>query len=109
MANGNDGLLITGRAHDNIIGGYHNSVIPQSTFSGNTAYGLAITGQAYNNQVFNTAIGTNSTITSGFGNSHGGLLISSTGTNNLIGGVEGDPAMPPADYISGNTGNGVTI
>lgn len=109
MANGNDGLLIDGTAHDNVIGGYSNSVIPQNTFSGNDAYGVAITGAAYDNQVFNTAIGTSSTITTGLGNGLGGIQLTSTGANNLIGGAEADSGMPRANYVSGNTGNGITI
>ncbi len=70
-----------------------------------------IAEQAYNNQVFNSAIGTSSTITgtTGLGNGQGGLLLSSTGANNLIGGVEANPDEPRANYISGNTGNGITI
>ncbi len=109
MANGNSGLLIGGTAHDNIIGGYDNSVIPQNTFSGNGAYGIQIADAAYNNQVFNTAVGTNSLITAGLGNGQGGILLSSTGANNLIGGVEANSDEPRANYISGNTGNGITI
>lgn len=111
MANGGSGVLIGGTAHDNIIGGYDNSVIPQNTFSGNAEYGVAIVDAAYNNQVFNSAIGTSSTIlgTTGLGNGQGGVLLSSTGANNLIGGVESNPDEPRANYISGNTGNGITI
>lgn len=109
MANGNNGLLIGGTAHDNIIGGYSGSVIPQNTFSGNTGYGIEIADGAYNNQVFNTAVGTNSSITTGLGNGQGGILLSSTGANNLIGGVEANSDEPRANYISGNTGNGITI
>jgi len=109
MANGGNGLLITGTAHDNVIGGYDNSVIPLNVFSGNTGYGIAITGAAYDNQVFNTAVGTNSGISAGLGNSAGGILLSSTGANNLIGGVAADSSAPRTNYISGNTGNGITV
>ena len=109
MANGGSGVVISGNAHDNIIGGNNGSVIPQNTFSNNAGYGIEITGSAYNNQVLNTAIGTNSLITSGFGNGQGGILVSTTGTGNLIGGVETSPDEPRANYISGNTGNGITL
>jgi len=109
MANGNDGLLITGTAHNNIIGGYLNSVIPQNIFSGNLGYGIAITGGAYSNQVFNSVVGLSSTITTALGNSSGGILISSSGANNLIGGTSTDPSTPQANYIGGNTGNGITL
>lgn len=52
VPNINDGLLITGTAHGNVSGGFLNSVIPQNTFSGNGAYGVALIGQAHDNQVF---------------------------------------------------------
>jgi hypothetical protein len=109
LANGNDGLLISGTAHGNIIGGYFQSVIPQNTFSGNLGYGIAITQAAYNNQVFNSAVGTNSLVTASLGNSAGGILLASSGSNNLIGGTTTDPNSPRAVYVSGNGGNGITI
>ncbi|HEY4233286.1 MAG TPA: hypothetical protein VGM76_07655 [Lacipirellulaceae bacterium] len=109
LANGNNGLLISGTAHDNIIGGYFQSVIPQNTFSGNLGYGIAIAVAAYDNQVFNSAVGTNSLLTAALGNSSGGILLASSGSNNLIGGIMTDPSSPRAVYISGNSGNGITI
>jgi hypothetical protein len=109
MANGNHGLLISGTAHDNTIGGYFRSIIPQNTFSGNLGYGIAITEAAYDNQVLNSAVGTNSTITGALGNSAGGILLASSGSNNLIGGIATDSGSPRAVYIGGNAGNGITI
>lgn len=109
MGNGNNGLLISGTAHDNTIGGYFHSVIPQNTFSGNLGYGIAITEAAYDNQIFNSAVGTNSLLTAALGNSSGGILLASSGSNNLIGGSTTDPSSPRAAYISGNFGNGITI
>jgi parallel beta-helix repeat protein len=109
MANGNNGVLIRDTAHDNVIGGYLQSVIPQNTFSGNIGYGVAIVGAAYNNQVFNSGIGTNSILTRGLGNNAGGVLLESSGSNNVIGGSSTDPTQPRTNYISGNLGNGVTL
>ena len=109
MANGANGVLIRDTAHDNLIGGYLQSVIPQNTFSGNLGYGVAITGAAYNNQVFNSGIGTSSLLLTGLGNNAGGVLLSSSGINNLIGGFSTDPAQPRTNYIDGNLGNGVTL
>jgi parallel beta-helix repeat protein len=109
LANGNDGLLIDGTAHDNIIGGYQNSIIPQNTFSGNDAYGIAIEGQANNNQVFNSYVGLNVLATLALGNLQGGILIGDTANNNTIGGTNPTPSQPVADLISGNTGNGITL
>ena len=92
-----------------MIGGYTISVIPQNTFSGNNGYGVAIVGAAYNNQIFNSGIGTNSILTTGLGNAAGGVLLESTGSNNLIGGFSLNPTQPRANFISGNLGNGVTL
>ncbi len=109
LPNGNDGLLIDGTAHNNIVGGYQNSVIPQNLFSGNLGYGVAILGSAHDNKVFNTYIGTDVFGTGALGNAQGGVLIGGLATNNTIGGIGGTQQQPVADVISGNGGNGVTL
>lgn len=109
MANGNNGLLITGTAHDNTIGGYRDSVIPQNTFSGNNGYGVAITGAAYDNEVFDAVIGPDTTVLRALGNTAGGVLLASSGIGNVIGGPTVDPTKPRTNYIGGNDGNGITV
>lgn len=109
MANGGHGLLITGTAHDNTIGGYRDSVIPQNTFSGNDGFGVAITGAAYNNQLFDNVIGADVTLLRALGNAAGGVLLASSGSGNLIGGPTNDPTKPRTNFIGGNDGNGITI
>jgi hypothetical protein len=109
LPNGNDGLLITDTAHGNVIGGYLSSVIPENTFSGNGAYGVAILGHAYGNWVFNSDIGTDVLGTTALGNGAGGILVGGSATNNTIGGASSDPSMPTANLISGNDGNGLTL
>ncbi len=105
LPNGGDGLLITGNAHGNIIGGTLHSVIPQNTFSGNKGYGVAITGWAHNNHVFRSFIGTQLLGVKALGNKKGGVLIAGIANRNLI----GLTTLLPADLISGNTGIGVTL
>jgi parallel beta-helix repeat protein len=105
LPNGGDGLLITGTAHGNIIGGTLRSVIPQNTFSGNAGYGVVITGRAYGNHVFRSFIGTRLLGVNALGNKQGGVLISGDAHANLI----GLATLTPADLISGNTGIGVTL
>ena len=118
IANGNDGVLITGAAHDNSIGGVAAasvlSVIRQNTVSGNSHYGIEITGQAFNNTVKDSAVGTNIQETAALPNGAGGILLAGTGSNNVVGSaiVPGTPAPSPAallNIISGNNGNGVTL
>jgi hypothetical protein len=105
MPNGENGLLIDDNAHGNSIGGTSRSVIPQNTFSGNTGYGIMITGRAYQNKVFDSDIGTNLLGTTAMGNGKGGVLLSSRATQNVI----GAQAKQPVNLISGNTGIGVTL
>jgi hypothetical protein len=105
LANGDDGLLIDGRAHGNIIGGTRRSVIPQNTFSGNQGYGIVITGRAHDNRVFGGFIGTAIAGLTAIANARGGVLIGGHAYANTV----GDARAIPANLISGNTGNGVTL
>ena len=105
LPNGGDGLLIDGTAHNNVIGGSRRSVIPQNTFSGNDGYGVAITGRAHGNQVFNSFIGTKILGVVALGNHRGGVLLTGHAHGNVIGAF----GRKPANLISGNTGIGVTL
>ncbi len=109
LSNKNDGLLIDGTAHDNVIGGYLNSVIRQNTFSGNGVYGVAIVGQAHDNQVFNSYIGTSVSGLDGLGNRTGGVYIGGSAKHNTIGGANTDKNAPQTNLISANYGIGVTL
>jgi parallel beta-helix repeat protein len=109
LPNGNDGLLIGGTAHDNIIGGSQISVIPQNTFSGNLAYGIEIAGNSFNNEVINSFIGTDVVGEAALGNDLGGILVGQTSHNDTIGGSAVTPSEPVADLVSGNMGNGITL
>jgi hypothetical protein len=109
LSNGANGLLITGNAHGNYIGGYVASVIPQNTFSGNTGYGVAITGKATDNQIFSSFVGLNVAGDAAIANGKGGIYVGGSATHNLIGGNPGNTSKPRKNIISGNTGNGVTL
>ena len=105
LPNGGDGLLISGTAHGNIIGGTRISVIPQNTFSGNEGYGVVITGRAHGNRVFRSFIGTQILGVKALGNKQGGVLIGGDAYGNVI----GQARLTPANLISGNTGVGVAL
>jgi parallel beta-helix repeat protein len=109
LPNGGDGVHIGGSAHDNVIGGYTQSVIPQNTFGGNRGYGIAIVDVAHENQVINSDVGTNAVGTMREGNDHGGILIGGTANHNTIGGVSSDASKSKKNIVSGNIGNGVTL
>ncbi|MGA8575207.1 MAG: hypothetical protein WB609_05875 [Candidatus Cybelea sp.] len=109
LPNGNDGLLIDGNAHDNAIGDYYHSVIPQNTFSGNLGYGLAILDGAHDNKVFNSYVGVDVLARFALSNYLGGIYVGAYAVHNRIGGVTTDQNQPKKNIISGNVGNGVTL
>jgi hypothetical protein len=108
LSNHGDGVLITGQAHGNIVGGSRRSVIPQNTFSGNLGYGLAITGRAHGNRVFGGFIGTAILGLAALGNRAGGVLLAGTANRNSIGQVRTRRSRR-SNLISGNAGPGVTL
>jgi parallel beta-helix repeat protein len=109
LPNGGDGVLIDGNAHDNFIGDYYRSVIPQNTFAGNLAYGVAILGGAHDNDVVNNFIGTDVLGAYAFPNQRGGIYVGAYAARNRIGGKTTNPKEPKLNLISGNVGNGVTL
>ncbi len=109
LPNGGDGVLIDGNAHDNTIGDYYQSVIPQNTFSGNLGYGLAIVDGARDNAVFNSFVGVDVLGTYALANYRGGIYVGAYAAHNRIGGTTTDPKQPKKNLISGNVGNGVTL
>lgn len=108
LPNGGNGLLITGRAHHNVIGGTNRSVIPQNTFSGNVGYGMVINGGAHHNRVVHSYFGAPIVpwfTPVGIGNRSGGVLVTGKAHDNVIGAANSNPA----NLISNNIGNGVTL
>ncbi|HWB47756.1 MAG TPA: NosD domain-containing protein [Stellaceae bacterium] len=116
LPNGGDGLLITGNANNNVIGGNVPSIIPNQAFSGNKGYGIAIVGQAHDNQI--TPFNMVGTGVSGLGppvnpalpNGAGGILIGGSTYNNTIGGDASPNASGNTEnVIAGNTGDAITV
>jgi trimeric autotransporter adhesin len=105
LPNGGDGILITGRAHGNAIGGFQPSIEPHVTISSNAGYGIRVAGSARNNVVFNTVIGTNAQGTVPLGNRLGGIYLSPGTSSTTIGGA----LDVLQDKIVDNGGNGVTM
>ncbi len=110
MPNGNDGLLIGGTAHDNIIGG----IVPfpahgLNTFSGNDGYGIALVDQSYGNQILTSYVGLDPTGLFAIGNGKGGILVADSSHDDVIGAVGSTPFSTTANLISGNNGNGITL
>ena len=105
LANGGDGLLIDGTAHNNTVGGSVFSVIPQNTFSGNLGYGIELGAQSHNNVVIAGDVGTTSTGKAAMPNQKGGIIVDGTSHDDTIGGLQ--PGS--SNMISGNIGNGVSL
>ncbi len=105
MPNGRNGLLVDGNAHNNIIGGTRQSIIPQNTFSGNSEAGISFQGNAHDNTVYNAVIGLNTTQTGILGNTLAGIILGPGTFGNVIG--SSDSQTP--NYIGGNGGGGILI
>jgi hypothetical protein len=128
IPNQGDGILISGTAHNNAIGGFQVSVEPQVTASANLGYGIAMIGKAHDNLIVNTYVGTNHNDTVALGNAEGGIFLGPGTSSNTIGGkssllqvkiVDNDGSgltidssnrnTVLGDDIQDNTGNGVTL
>jgi hypothetical protein len=105
IPNQGSGILISGHAHGNAIGGFQPSVEPQVTISANRGYGIEFAGSAHNNVVYHTYIGTNYNATVALGNGLGGIDLGRGTSSNIIGGA----SAPLQDQILYNNGPGVTI
>ncbi len=105
IPNGGHGILFSGSAHGNAIGGFQPSLDPEVTVSANKGYGIAFVGKAHDNVVFHTFIGTKAQGTGNLGNTLGGILLDAGTRANTIGAQ--DPRQRNKIYYSG--GNGVTI
>ncbi len=112
--NGDNGIELGGNAHDIVIGGPQTdfSVVPTATISANLGYGIALLGNAHDNQINFVHIGTNSgglvedpTNPQSLGNQKGGVYVGPGTHSNTIGST--NPSFPTT--ISGNVGSGVRI
>ena len=93
-ANSKQGVQISGGAHGNTIG-------PDNVLSGNTEYGVWISGAGTNdNIVTGSRVGTNDAGTASLANGLGGVIVTDGAQFNTIGG---------GNVISGNTNAGVWI
>ena len=106
IPNHGDGILISGHAHGNAIGGFQPSVEPQVTVSSNLGYGIAIVGSAHGNVVYHTYVGTNYNDTVALGNTLGGIYLGAGTSSDTIGGQS--PALQ-VQILNSRRGPGVTI
>jgi len=105
IPNYGSGILITGNAHDNAIGGFQVSIQTKVHLSGNLRYGIEITGKARNNRIYNSVIGAAFEAPNPIPNQLGGILVGPGTSGTIIGGTQ--PFM--ANRVLTNSGAGITI
>ncbi len=109
IPNGEDGVLISGTAHNIALGGFKPSVETRNHFSGNTGYGVNITNTASNISVYGNNIGYGDAPSEGLEpsipNGWGGVLLDHGTSKITIGGTK----QAEANRISTNVGGGITI
>jgi titin len=104
LPNSEDGIVIATGAQNNIVGGTVAGA--RNIISGNTLYGIIITGSGTNgNVVEGNFIGTDVTGTKPIANNVSGVLISNGAQNNTVGGT----TAAARNVISTNTLAGVQI
>ncbi|CEF49391.1 unnamed protein product [uncultured bacterium] len=105
IPNGANGILLDGNAHDNNIGGFQPSVIPEVTIAANGANGIAVVGNAKNNTIFHSLIGLNISGLTAIGNAGAGIFVGGAATGTIIGGTGPGQKV----VVSGNLGGGIQL
>jgi hypothetical protein len=103
--NGGSGIVITGTAHRNAIGGYQPSVETNVHTSGNLRYGIEIRGNAYDNKIFNTVVGGGFFPETAIPNALGGIYVGQGTSGTVIGGS----GPFTANRVVYNSGPGITL
>lgn len=103
LGNINNGVVITGSASDNAIGG--TTAGERNVISGNTNGIVISLSEVTGNRVLGNYIGTDKTGTVDLGNTLHGVVIEESASGNIIGGA----TAAARNVISGNDGSGVLI
>lgn len=120
LGNGQNGILVTSKSIDNLIGGEAvagndpTSGIfvrpPQGNLiSGNAANGVLINGKSTFNQLSGNFIGTDASGNVALGNDLDGVAIVSANNNSLIGCTQVEDPFIYYNVISGNGGHGLRV
>ena len=105
MPNGGSGVYFSGRARGNVIGGFQPSIEPTNTLSANRRYGVEFAGQARDNAVVHSYIGTSGLGQLPLGNALGGVALGPNTRSNRVGGA--DSSLE--NTIAHNGGPGVLL
>lgn len=88
IPNQGSGIVISGTAHNNAIGGFQPSVERTVYASGNDDYGIAIVDQARNNKIYGTNVGITAGANNPLPNEAGGILLDVGTSGTTIGGED---------------------
>ncbi len=106
IPNQGSGIVISGTAHNNAIGGYQPSVERAVHMSGNVGYGIAIIDNAFDNFIYGSFVGLGAGLNpQAIPNGFGGILLGAGTRGTKIGGHE----AAFQNTIQGNTGAGLDI
>ena len=105
LPNGGTGIVLSGRARRNAIGGFLPSIEPRVTVSANLGYGIAVLGSARDNVIFNAYVGTAAAAQKPLGNGLGGILLGPGSRSTTLGGTSNSFA----NLLSSNLGPGLVI
>ncbi len=104
IPNGDEGVVINGGAHHNVIGG--DTTLERNVISGNSKYGVFIEDSGTDsNQISGNFIGTDSTGMSALPNGNSGVILQNGPQLNVIGGG----GSAEGNVISGNVDHGVYV
>ena len=120
VPNRGNGVLVTGRASGNLIGGFASGgndptggvfVRPPqgNLISGNRANGVLITGGATGNTLSGNFVGTKGSGNVALGNALDGVAIVGANGNSLLGTTFRQDPFVFSNVLSGNSGNGLRI
>ena len=96
------GIVISGSAHGNQIGGFDPSIEMTVHASGNMGYGIAVLDHAYSNTIANCQVGNGDGVP--IPNTNGGIFLEQGTSKTTIGGVG-----LFTNVIENNSGDGLTI
>ncbi len=109
LPNGASGVLISGTAHGNAIGGFQPSIEARNHFAGNNSYGVAVVDQAYDNVIYGNNVGLGDVGSDGLNpalpNLMGGIYLGPGTSRTFIGGD--GPAF--VNRIKSNVGGGLGV
>jgi len=103
-----NGIVLSGTAHNNAIGGFQPSIEPHVYASGNKGYGIAVLDHAYNNSIFHTSVGSGTFfgLAGPLPNDLGGIYLDQGTYGTTIGG----PKAAFANDVNNSTnGDGITM